>query len=234
MILKVISFLCITLATLTLFQSVNSLYFGDNVNLAENEKDFFIHPPQMITTEGGNVYVLWADKKNNIYFSLAQKNETKFSYPVILGDNATILTRVPQVAATEGGNVYVLWADKKNGSKGQQTELEFRWSKDAGETFKRKKLDTSPDVMLSSPQVAATEGGNVYVLWAEPYIHFREIIDDDKTYFGEKILLNRNINSSDAQLTATEGGNVYVLWMDRKYDLRDAIMFKKISKFLFD
>ncbi|HZL22025.1 MAG TPA: hypothetical protein VFC05_01780, partial [Nitrososphaeraceae archaeon] len=152
-------------------QSVYSLYFGDTISLTQNNKSSFsLSFPQLAATEGGNVYVVWIDK-NTLYFKASQDHGSVFNTPIILSNNVSVTSSSPpQLAATEGGNVYVAWIDKKNSTSGKEdTDIAFKWSKDAGNTFsKTKKLSRGLSVSSSlSPQLAATEGGNVYVAWID-------------------------------------------------------------------
>jgi hypothetical protein len=63
---------------------------------------------------------------------------------------------------------------------GGDTDIAFKWSKDAGNTFsKSKKLDRGLSVSPLSPQLAATESGNMYVVWSNNHIHFKEILGYD-------------------------------------------------------
>ena len=130
--------------------------------------------PQIAATEGGNVYAVWVDKKNNstyggdtdIVFKWSiDAGKTFKSKKLSRGLSASSLS--PQIAATEGGNVYAVWVDKKNNSTyGGDTDIVFKWSIDAGKTFKSKKLSRGLSASSLSPQIAATEGGNVYVTWS--------------------------------------------------------------------
>ena len=71
--------------------------------------------------------------------------------------------------------------------------------------------------LLSSPQLAATEGGNVYMVWVDNNILYFKSSQDHGSKFNNSIILDKNVNlSSSPQLAATEGGNVYVVWVDKK------------------
>ena len=243
-------------------QSVYSLYFGDTISISEsNKSSFLLSSLQLAATEGGNVYVIWVDN-NILYFKSSQDHGSNFNSPIILDKNVS-LTSSPQLAATEGGNVYVIWVDKKNNNTsgggggdtdiafkmiqneavlienqyggGEDTDIAFKWSKDAGKTFSSKKLSRGLNVSSLSPQLAATEGGNVYVIWSNNIIQFKEILGSN-AIFGETISINNNTDSGYPHLAVTEDGNVYVVWIANKNNIsaEKIIYFKRISNFLFD
>jgi hypothetical protein len=212
-----------------------SIILSKNVNLTSS--------PQLAATEGGNVYVVWVDKKNNstyggdtdIAFKWSKDaGQTFKSKKLSRGLSASSLS--PQLAATEDGNVYAVWVDKKNNSTyGGDTDIAFKWSKDAGQTFKSKKLSRGLSASSLSPQLAATEGGNVYVVWSNNQTNFKEILGNN-AIFGETIKISNNTDSAYPQLAATEDGNVYILWVANKHntDTVKVLYFKRISNFLFD
>ena len=100
---------------------------------------------------------------------------------------------------------------------GGDTDIAFKWSKDAGKTFSSKKLSRGLGTSSLSPQLAATEGGNVYMVWVDNNILYFKSSQDHGSKFNNSIILDKNVNlSSSPQLAATEGGNVYVVWVDKK------------------
>ena len=86
-----------------------------------------------------------------------------------------------------------------------------------------------------SPQMTATEKGDVYVVWAGSQVQFKEILDKG-TVFGETISLNKITPFSlSPQITATEKGDVYVVWIVKNYSVDDESLFlKRISDCLID
>ena len=229
-------FLFITITVSPTPQLVYSLYFGDTINIIESDK-LLSSPssPKIATTDGGNVYVTWIDK-NILYFKSSHDHGSKFNTPIILSKNVNS-TSSPQLDATEGGNVYVVWVDKKNNSTyGGDTDIAFKWSTDAGKTFSSKKLSRGLNMSSSlSPQLDATEGGNVYVVWSNNQTHFKEILGNN-AIFGETINISNNTDSAYPQLAATEGDNVYLVWIADKHNTHTekVLYFKRISNFLFD
>ena len=199
--------------------------------------------PQLAATEAGNVYAVWVDKKNNSTFGgdtdivfkwSKDAGKTFKSKKLSRGLSASSLS--PQLAATEAGNVYAVWVDKKNNSTfGGDTDIVFKWSKDAGKTFKSKKLSRGLSASSLSPQLAATEAGNVYVIWSNNQTNFKEILGNN-AIFGETIKISNNTDSAYPQLAATEGGNVYLIWIGNKHntETEKVLYFKRISNFLFD
>ena len=111
----------------------------------------------------------------------------------------------------------------------------FKWSKDAGKTFKSKKLSRGLSASSLSPQLDATEAGNVYVVWSNNQTNFKEILGNN-AIFGETIKISNNTDSAYSQLAATEDGNVYLIWVGNKHntETEKVLYFKRISNFLFD
>jgi len=70
-----------------------------------------------------------------------------------------------QIAATEKGDVYVAWVDK-NSTSGD-SDIKFISSNDSGKTFSLGKELSGGDLLSFSPQIAATEKGDVYVAWVD-------------------------------------------------------------------
>jgi hypothetical protein len=200
--------------------------------------------PQLAATEGGNVYVAWVDKKNNstyggggggdtdIAFKWSVDAGNTFSKNKKLSRGLSVSSLSPQLAATEGGNVYAVWVDKKNSTYG---DIAFKWSVDAGNTFSSKKLSRGLSVSSLSPQLAATEGGDVYVTWTNNHTHFKEILGYN-AIFGETINISNNTDSAYPQLVATEDGNIYMVWVANKHNTyaEKVLYFKRISNFILD
>ncbi|HZL24006.1 MAG TPA: sialidase family protein, partial [Nitrososphaeraceae archaeon] len=203
--------------------------------------------PQLAATEAGNVYVVWIDKKNSasgeedtdIAFRWSKDAGNNFSKTKKLSRGLSVSSLSPQLAATEAGNVCVVWIDKKNSASGEErTDIALKWSKDAGNTFsKTKKLSRGLSVSSSlSAQLAATEGGNMYVVWSNNQTYFKEIISYN-AIVGETINISNNTDAVYPQLTSTEEGNVYVVWIANNKNMNNekVLYFKRISSnFVFD
>src|SRR5918994_7278540 len=160
-------------------QIVHGLYFGYTAILSSDRQASTLPPqvaitPQIAATRAGNVYVVWAEasdvKVHNItvQFTASADNGMTFMYPRVLSNDRGSAS-IPQLAATENGNVYVVWVDT-NSTSGD-SDIVFRASTDGGEKssgFETLSTDiegsTSSLLLSSSPQLAATESGNVYVV----------------------------------------------------------------------
>ena len=149
----------------------------------------------------------------------------------------------PQLTATEKGDVYVVWVDKNH--KTGDTDIMFRNSNDSGMSFDdRKKLRRSESILSFSPQIAATEKGEVYLVWVDKNstsgdsnILFRSSNDRGKDF--ERLLnLNKGkdrvSNPSLPQLASVQNDTVYVVWVDNQIQfneilVKDAIVGNPIS-----
>jgi hypothetical protein len=178
--------------------------------------------PLLAATKNGSVYVVWVDK-NNIYFTSSQDYGTKFGTPILLS-NPNKLSSSPQIAASENGGVYVVWVDNNNATI--QQNIVLRGSNDYGKSFhNEEKINKKSDVISLSPQIAATENGNVYVIWVwvdknstngNTDIKFTSSADYGNNFQDRKKLSRQaDIISSSPQIAATDNGSVYVAWVNK-------------------
>ncbi len=195
-----------------------------------------ISAPQIAATDNGNVYLVWTDKKNgtagndtDIVFGWSSDAGKSFERKK-LSTNPNVSSLSPQIAATDNGNVYLVWTDKKNSTAGNDTDIVFRWSSDAGKSFERKKLSTNPNVSSLSPQIAATDNGNVYLVWIENGFNFKEIVSYGNI-MGQTLILSNSSEVMEPKIAVSDDGNVYLGWMDKKSNKVDEIilLFKHLS-----
>jgi hypothetical protein len=142
------------------------------------------------------------------------------------------LSSSPQIAATEKGDVYVVWIDK-NSTSGDSSNIFFKASTDKGLKFGpiiRVTEDTKVQSSLS-PKIAATKEGNVYVVWSQNGLQFKEIVDNG-SIFGETIFLSNDPSLVPLQIATTETGKIYIVWIDsNKSPSGDKLLyFKRISE----
>src|SRR5206468_707565 len=193
--------------------------------------------PQVFATEKGDVYVVWVDKNNktgnrNITFMSSNDSGMRFDDRKKLR-GAKPISFSPQLAATEKGDVYVVWVDKNN--KTGDTDITFRSSNDSGLSFDdRKKLRRSESLLSFSPQLAATEKGDVYVVWVDKNtttgdsdITFRRSSNSGNV-FERVINLNKGenklSNSSLPQVATTQKDSVYVVWLDNQIKFKEILV----------
>ncbi len=218
----------------SLFQTCYALYFGHDLTITNYKNSSLLLIKPAAATEKGDVYVVWTDINNktgdsDIEFISSNNSGKTFSPKKELRGGKSI-SFSPQLAATEKGDVYVVWVDKS--SKTGDTDINFRSSHDDGRTFDDRKRLRSNNLLSFSPQMIATEQGEVFVVWsdrnsttAENQISFRGSHDGGKT-FDRVINLNKDrkdlLNSSSPQL-ASGNNSVYVIWVDD-----DQIQFAEI------
>ena len=202
--------------------------FSPPILLADNKTSSSISSssssPQIAATEKGDVYLTWVHN-NNIYFTSSHNNGDKFSAPILLADNNTSSSissssALPQIAATEKGDVYVVWIELNNSTG--DSNIEFINSNNGGKNFTAKKELRAGDTLSFSPQIAATEKGDVYVVWVDKSsktgdtdITFRSSNDSGKNFTVIKELRGGDTLSFSPQIAATEKGDVYVVWVDK-------------------
>src|SRR5215813_3467709 len=148
-------------------QPGHALYFGNDLTVTNHKvipsSSLVLCPKQLTATEKGDVYVVWVDE-NSIHITSSQVNQKKFGDKVIL-NQVNKLASFPQLTATEKGNVYVVWVDIDN--KTGDSNIEFISSNDSGKTFSPQKELRGGKSISSSPQLTATEKGNVYIVWVD-------------------------------------------------------------------
>ena len=202
--------LIVLLLSMSPLSCIDALYFGNSLTIDSSEYGTFVSP--RLESGGGNVYVVW-DDKDNVYFRSVKQNGSEFGGTIILGKSISS-SGGPQISATESGNVYVVWAETNNTSG--ESRIVFRGSANHGDNFGRKVLHTYSDPNLDpSPQISATESGNVYVVWRSDGLHFMEIGDRGKLFAGRIVLSDYVSEFHDPLVTETKSGVFYLLWIDK-------------------
>ena len=181
--------------------------------------------------------MVWVDKNNktgdtDVIFRSSNDSGMNFDDRKKLTGTKPI-SFSPQLAATEKGDVYVVWVDKNN--KTGDTDITFRSSNDSGLSFDdRKKLRRSESLLSFSPQLAATEKGDVYVVWVDKNtttgdsdITFRRSSNSGNV-FERVINLNKGenklSNSSLPQVATTQKDSVYVVWLDNQIKFKEILV----------
>ena len=219
MLAILLSFSCLAIFVLSISpQSTSGLYFGHDLSVINHIQNSSLSPRQITATENGDVYVVWVDK-NNIYITSGHKNESKFGPQLLLNHDSKVVSS-PQITATEKGDVYVVWVDINNVTG--HSNIQFIGSNDGGKTFSPRKELKGGDTISFSPQITATEKGDVYVVWVDKSsktgdtdITFRSSHDGGKTFSPRTELRRGDTISFSPQITATEKGDVYVVWVDK-------------------
>jgi len=214
--------------------------FGEPSNLSDNERNS-TNPE--VAASGDNVYVVWADSREetgtsdnvNLNLKTSTDNGIHFGDRKIIKRDVDKETHLPQITASDG-NVYIALADKdaKEG-KPNNFQVILRTSTDNGTEFSNKKsLKKDIDNKTHLPRMAAS-GDNVYVVWSDTNgakggngdIFFSSSRDRAGS-FGEPInLSDNNQNSTNPQVSAS-GGNIYVFWNDFS-SAKNEIKYKQIK-----
>jgi len=151
------------------------------------------------------------------YWGIASTPITIYSYGKTTAlSNTTGSSSDPQIAATEKGDVYVVWRDETTGNG----DIYFRKSTDYGDSFMSTKNLKENNGSSSDPQIAATEEGDVYVLWRDETtgngdIYFRKSTDYGDTFKSTRNLRGNNGSSSDPQIVSSND-SVAILWNESK------------------
>jgi hypothetical protein len=208
--------------------------------------------PHIAATESGSVYVVWVDtnstsEDSDIMFRASTDGGNNFGRTKTLstdieGSTSSLqLSSSPQIAVTESGNVHVVWVDK-NSTSGDSDVISRHTSISHGgmnfsETLPQNRgwYRTDRISTTSSPQIAATENGSVYLVWIERRLQFKENFNNGEI-FGDIVSIGRGTTTSPSpQIAATESGNVYVAWIATGRPDADKILFlKRMSQFNFE
>jgi hypothetical protein len=197
--------------------------------------------PQLAATESGNVYVVWVDTNrtsgdSDIVFRGSITSGEKFGRKTLSRDvqgSPPLLSSSPRITSPSNGSVYVVWVDTNRTSG--DSDIVFRASTDGGEKLNRKKLSTEIKISSVSPQLAAIQNGNAYVLWVKSNPEFNEVLDYGNIVGGVISLGEKTRVASYPQLAATENGDVFTVWIDRKNTTDSkTVHFKKASENFFD
>ena len=204
---------------------VYGLYFGKDFSIINIKlPPPLLLPKQIAATEKGDVYVVWVDKNStsgdsDIKFISSNDSGRTFNLGKEIS-GGDLLSFSPQIAATEKGDVYVVWVDK-NSTSGD-SDIKFISSNDSGRTFNLGKEISGGDLLSFSPQIAATEKGDVYVVWVDKNstsgdsdIKFISSNDSGRTFNLGKEISGGDLLSFSPQIAATEKGDVYVVWVDK-------------------
>jgi N,N-dimethylformamidase beta subunit-like, C-terminal len=194
-----------------------------------SRRDILSFDPHIETVSGtNNVYVVWQNGSLVRYIPTQQELITDVLYTRSLDngatfENATNLSNYtgwatnPQVAVSQGNDVYVVW---QNNPQGKNGEIVFRRSIDNGATFENVMILSNKTWNPSHPQVAVSQGNDVYVVWQNNpqgkngEIVFRRSIDNGATFENVMILSNKTWNPSHPQVAVSQGNDVYVVWND--------------------
>jgi hypothetical protein len=144
---------------------------------------------------------------------------THFGNSLYFGDDLSLTTSMNplsfmegSLAATEKGNVFVVWVEGSS--------VYLRTSQDYGVKFgnpvllsKVSNVNVSSSSLQTGPKIAATEKGNVFVVWVEGNSVYLRSSQDYGVKFGDPILLSSKVASSP-EIAATEKGNVFVVWVE--------------------
>jgi hypothetical protein len=199
--------------------------FSPQVLLSNNKSSSSASSPQIAATENGDVYVVWVDKNNktgdtDIIFRNSNDSGMSFNSQKEIREHKST-SSFPRLTATEKGDVYAVWVDKNN--KTGDSNIRFISSGDSGKTFNPNKKLTGGKPISFFPQIAATEKGDVYVVWVDKNnktgdtdITFRNSNDSGMSFDDRKKLRRSDtLLSSLPQIAATEKGDVYVVWTDK-------------------
>ena len=208
--------------------------FSEPDNISEENAGFSFNP--QISSEGNNVYVVWAEATASgnfdIFFSFSNDGGQTFSDPNNISEENAGFSFNPQISS-EGNNVYVVWEDETDSTPGNR-DIFFSFSNDGGQTFSEPDNLSEENTESSFEQQISSEGNNVYVVWREDIPN--PVNDDDIFFsfshdggqtFSEPDNISENSGVSFRPQISSEINNVYVIWEDSTPGDDDDIFFAR-------
>ena len=208
--------------------------FSEPDNISEENAGFSFNP--QISSEGNNVYVVWAEATASgnfdIFFSFSNDGGQTFSDPNNISEENAGFSFNPQISS-EGNNVYVVWEDETDSTPGNR-DIFFSFSNDGGQTFSEPDNLSEENTESSFEQQISSEGNNVYVVWREDIPN--PVNDDDIFFsfshdggqtFSEPDNISENSGVSFRPQISSEINNVYVIWEDATPGDDDDIFFAR-------
>ena len=188
----------------------NGATFDRTKNLGNNTG--FNGYPQLAAS-GSNVYVVWHDASNGVNFRRSTDNGATFESPINLSkededkeeeedasngseeDSSDVLSFHPHIVTAAGSNnVYVVWYNgttvEHNKDKAMITDIIYVRSTDNGATFESPINLSNYSGWALNPDLAVSEGNNVYVVWNDNSTENEEIV------LRKSIFHSNNYNSS--------------------------------------
>ncbi|HKU49762.1 MAG TPA: sialidase family protein [Nitrososphaera sp.] len=192
--------------------------FSEHVNVS-NDTSTSVSP--QIAVSGDNVFLVWygniLSENSEVYFSTSTDGGENFSAPINLSNNTGSSTN-PQIAILDEDTIFIVWEDNDPSiSNSTSNEIVFRKSTDAGMSFGELVNISQSDAHSTSPRVASSSSGKVYVAWedsgAGSIIKFSASTESTSNSFSIPAELGPGIGFS-IKLRAMGADDVYVSWSD--------------------
>ena len=206
------------------FSTDNGQTFSTPKNISDNTGSSVF--PQ-ISTEGNNVYVVWADEtpgNRDIFFAFSTNNGQTFSTPKNISDN-TGFSSPPQISSS-GNNVYVVWEDSTPGNQ----DIFFAFSTNNGQTFSTPDNLSENTGLSQLVQISSSGDNNVYVTWRDftsgvsGDILFAFSTDNGQTFSTPKNISTNAGSPGVPQISSSGDNNIFVVWNDNPLG-NDDILF---------
>ncbi len=196
------------------------LTFSDPLNVSNDTPTSTL---PVIAVSGGNVYLVWfgafGGESEDVYFSASTDSGESFSEPVNLSNNTGASTN-PQILVLDT-NMIVVWQDDDPSisSISSSAEIVYRKSTNSGLNFGEIINISQSDDHSSSPRVATSASGNIYVAWqdagTDQTIMFSASTDGNGNSFSEPTRLSSETGFSLISNIQSAGSeDVYVSWSD--------------------
>jgi BNR repeat-like domain len=213
--------------------------FGPPLKLNESHGAF---PPEISADGQGHIYVVWSDER--AYGEEASQGGKSSSHRIYInrsddhgatwlpqdlqlsgktaGSRGRVIQSWPQIRSNDQGHVYVIWFDTRAGG----SSIYFRASDDFGRTWREERRIKGDGGDVEGPmQLAATDQGHLYVVWADnrdgEYGIYLVASTDHGLTWSEAVRLDvakgKVARASLPTLAADPSGHVYVAWQDARH-----------------
>ncbi|MFQ6106573.1 MAG: CARDB domain-containing protein [Thermoplasmata archaeon] len=202
--------------------------FSENAQITDHSQTTVKSEPSIAVDPAGTVYVAWWD--NTGLYIQKSTDGISFSGPVEVstGVNGTFKI-APSVCAPAPGRVHVAYS----APTGPEGRIFLATSGDGGASFSSVRVDDATPSYRTNPDIAVSQGGDIYVVWQDERngdsdIYFTKSTDGGLTFSPDE-RVNDDIgtaNQDTPSIAVAKSGNIYIAWTDTRNANSD-IFFSK-------
>ncbi len=200
---------------------------GTNFKVNDDQGSASQYYPAIAADCNGNFMIVWYDSRSNIYGQRYSSDRSALGSNFIVPDQDSKYPYEHSVAADCNGNFIITWVDGRNGIDDIYAQ---RYRSDGSTIDKNFKVNDQPSVIYHSkkPCVAAEEGGNFIIAWADKRSYPENIYAQRYSCDGNTIGSNLRITGTNESLQLSPDiilwkGYIYSTWSDNRADRRDDV-----------
>ncbi len=194
--------------------------FGPNIRINDDISLSAQTDPEIATGKDCEVYVVWADARNDqngslngidwdIYFAKSINKGESFSDNIMVNDDPTYSAQTcPNIATDCSGNIYVVWADQRPGPGDESGNYKIYLSKSTNRGF-----SFGPDIFIKGGPggadiVADDKGVYITYVFGNGYLVYSE----DGDNFSEPMCIT--LEECVPRIALDSQSNIYLVWGD--------------------